>query len=197
MSNILYINPIWKDIVTMVIAWSCVIHNESLIKDLSLSDSFPLFLVTTLEKYSIWEVWCISGPWAFTLLRIITLAINAAAYTKNINLKSCHFFDLIIPKYIPIIEANPREYLIFQEKKEVIYKRGELPKWIYQWFAPKIELTDSIKYREYKEDIRVINQVFLNIPHKERIAPIYIKPPHITCPKKQTPQYPYSQEKKW
>jgi hypothetical protein len=52
------------------------------------------------------------GPGPFTLMRVVTLAINALAYTRAIRVKSCHFFDLISSPNQPIIEANPREYLI-------------------------------------------------------------------------------------
>jgi hypothetical protein len=52
-------------------------------------------------------------------MRVVTLAINAISYTRDITMKSCHFFDLISPSNQPIIEANPREYLI-REGSEVV-----------------------------------------------------------------------------
>jgi hypothetical protein len=52
-------------------------------------------------------------------MRVVTLAINALTYTRGIRVKSCHFFDLISSPNQPIIEANPREYLI-REHDEII-----------------------------------------------------------------------------
>jgi hypothetical protein len=52
-------------------------------------------------------------------MRVVTLAINALTYTRDIQVKSCHFFDLISLSHQPILEANPREYLI-REHAEVV-----------------------------------------------------------------------------
>jgi hypothetical protein len=52
-------------------------------------------------------------------MRVVTLAINTLTYTRNIEVRSCHFFDLISTINIPIIEANPREYLIRQDGEVV------------------------------------------------------------------------------
>lgn len=70
------------------------------------STDFPKLIVELVDIYNIREIWCVTGPGPFTLMRIITLSINALAYTRNIKLKSCHFFELIQIKNIPIIEAN-------------------------------------------------------------------------------------------
>lgn len=72
-------------------------------------------LVGIVDEYTINEIWCVTGPGPFTLMRVVTLAINALTYTRPIIVKSCHFFDLITSENLPIIEANPREYLIRQD----------------------------------------------------------------------------------
>lgn len=69
-------------------------------------------LVDLVDLYNVDEIFCITGPGPFTLMRVVTLAINAITYTRTIQIKSCHFFELIGNDHIPIIEANPKEYLI-------------------------------------------------------------------------------------
>ncbi len=72
-------------------------------------------LVDIVDMYSIDEIWCPRGPGPFTLMRVVTLSINALRYTKNLTTKSCHFFDLIDTEHMPIIEANAKECLIIED----------------------------------------------------------------------------------
>lgn len=72
-------------------------------------------LVDIVDMYFIEEIWCVSGPGPFTLMRVVTLSINALRYTRSLTTKSCHFFDLIDPENIAIIEANPKECLIEED----------------------------------------------------------------------------------
>lgn len=90
------------------------------------SINFPKFLVDIVDEYNIHEIWCVTGPGPFTLMRIITLSINALTYTRDIRLKSCHFFDLIQNSNTPIIEANSREYLIRENNKTIHIKKDDL-----------------------------------------------------------------------
>ena len=76
-------------------------------------------LVSIVDQYQISDIYCVTGPGPFTLMRVVTLAINALVYTRDITVKSCHFFDLISSGNTPLIEANPREYLI-REAGEVL-----------------------------------------------------------------------------
>lgn len=82
-------------------------------------------LVDLVDLYNLNEIFCITGPGPFTLMRVVTLAINAMTYTRSIQIKSCHFFELITSGNIAIIEANPKEYLIKNEN-EIINIEKEL-----------------------------------------------------------------------
>jgi hypothetical protein len=84
------------------------------VKNIDTASTFPKMLVTIVDEYKTSDIWCVTGPGPFTLMRVVTLAINTITYTRDITVKSCHFFDLISPSNQPIIEANPREYLIKQ-----------------------------------------------------------------------------------
>ena len=84
-------------------------------------------LVDIVDEYEIDEIWCVTGPGPFTLMRVVTLAINAISYTRLITVKSCHFFDLIMSGNRAIIEANPREYLIRSDSEVVSIAKALLP----------------------------------------------------------------------
>jgi hypothetical protein len=84
-------------------------------------------LVDIVDEYAIIEIWCVTGPGPFTLMRVVTLAINALTYTRNITVKSCHFFDLIGEENHPIIEPNPREYLIRDAGEVISISKDLLP----------------------------------------------------------------------
>ncbi len=94
MHTILYINPILPEITFFILQKNDVII-EKLSKNLDTAILFPKKIVDLVDLYDIQEIWCIVGPGPFTLMRIVTLAINSLKYTRNITLKSCNFFDLI------------------------------------------------------------------------------------------------------
>mgnify|MGYP003526997400 CR=1 FL=1 len=127
MNNILYINPLLEEI-TFYVFQNEKIFIETLVKNLNTANTFPKKIVDFVDLYNIQEIWCIVGPGPFTLMRIITLAINSLKYSKNITLKSCNFFDIINHEYIPIIEANKKEYIIKTNDKEIIVTKENLEK---------------------------------------------------------------------
>jgi tRNA A37 threonylcarbamoyladenosine modification protein TsaB len=118
MNTILYINPLTPRI-TLLISGEESIIERTLEKNLDTASTFPRLLVEIVDLYKIQDIYCVTGPGPFTLMRVVTLAINALAYTRDIRVKSCHFFDLITSPHQAIIEANLREYLI-REHDEVI-----------------------------------------------------------------------------
>jgi tRNA A37 threonylcarbamoyladenosine modification protein TsaB len=118
MNTTLYINSLTPEIHFMIFAREQTI-TQTLAKNLDTASTFPKMLVAIVDEYAITDIWCVTGPGPFTLMRVVTLAINAIAYTRDITVRSCHFFDLITSGNQPIIEANPREYLI-RESNEVI-----------------------------------------------------------------------------
>ncbi|NRH20594.1 hypothetical protein HOO68_00935 [Candidatus Gracilibacteria bacterium] len=183
MKTILYINPLSTEITFLIFQNDTTIIKKTLLKNLETATSFPVLLVDTVNQYEVNEIWCITGPGPFTLMRIVTLSINALRYSRDIEIKSCHFFDLITENFIPIIEANPKEYLIKKNDAVVLIPKDSLEKGNYQGIISGIFSTEDIKYIQYKEDKNNIISVFSSIPCEIRMSPIYFKTPHITCPK--------------
>ncbi len=179
---ILYINPLGKALCLKVFSpeWR-ILHEEMVVKNNDEFSFFPELLTKLTEEYVISEIWCVIWPWPFTLMRIITLAVNSVAYVKNIPLKSCHFFDLILSWDIPIIEANTREFLIrWATGNTEQIEKSKLPPWRYEWIFGEIDFTDGKTFIEYKENLNIVWKVFTNKSSETRITPLYYKPPHIT-----------------
>lgn len=179
----LYINPLPKNIKFIVLN-----ENKEILAELDTPKNndefsfFPELLTETVKKYGVTEIWCVVWPGPFTLMRIITLAINSIAYTWDIWLKSCNFFDLIKPWHIPIIEANAREHIIrvpWENTMEYIEK-GLLTPWTYEGLISKNEFTDGISFVKYTENLGNISHLFSTQEFEQRLSPIYFKPPHIT-----------------
>ncbi len=182
MNNILYINPLLNEISFLIFQNENTII-EKIDKNLNTSTAFPKKLVDLVDLYDIEEVWCVVGPWPFTLMRIITLAVNSLRYTKNITLKSCNFFDLIEWNNIGIIEANTKEYIIKKDDTISTIEKDWLLRWIYTGIISEKFSTEEIKYIQYEDDKKNIENIFSHILPEIRISPVYFKPPHITCPK--------------
>lgn len=181
--TILYINPLPKEITMTVLEKNGTIISETKkIKNTDEFSFFPELLVDTANNHTIQEIWCVCWPWAFTLMRIITLAINSIWYARNIRLKSCNFFELANhPDTIPIIEANAREYLIQEKNQMIALEKGELPPWTYQGIFTKIDFEEGKTFIEYTDTYSDIISVFEKKEPEIRLTPIYFKPPNITC----------------
>jgi hypothetical protein len=182
MNNTLYINPLTPEINFLIFVWEETI-TRTLAKNLDTASTFPKLLVALVDEYNITDIWCVTGPGPFTLMRVVTLATNAIAYTRDVTVRSCHFFDLITSGNQPIIEANPREYLIRQGGEVVSVAKWDLPEGVYEGIFPGIDSTVGEKSIQYMDNQEHITQVFANKNPETRISPIYFKPPHITCPK--------------
>ena len=182
MSNTLYINPLTPEIHLLIFEWDQIV-TKTLAKNLDTASTFPKLLSGIVDQYTITDIWCVTGPGPFTLMRVITLAINAIWYTRAISVRSCHFFDLISEYHQPIIEANPREYLIREKATIVSIAKWDLPEWIYEGIFADIDSTVRDKSIQYSEDRSNIIRVFSMREKESRISPIYFKPPHITWPK--------------
>lgn len=76
MKNILYINPLLEEINFIISVREDVIK-KTLPKNLETASTFPKMLVDLVDLYNINDIYCIVGPGPFTLMRVITLAINA------------------------------------------------------------------------------------------------------------------------
>ncbi len=182
MKTILYINPLLEEINFLIFQWENTIK-KTLPKNFNTASTFPKMLVDLVDLYSIDTIFCVTGPWPFTLMRVVTLAINAITYTRTIRIKSCHFFDLIRNGNIPIIEANTKEYLIKIGVDIINIEKELLKKWTYEWIISSNPSTENIKYIQYCDNASNLLQVFLEKIYETKIVPIYFKPPHITWPK--------------
>ncbi len=127
MKQILYINPLLPEIHFLIFQENATII-KTLPKNRDTALDFPKMLVDLVDIYKINEIFCVTGPGPFTLMRVVTLAINALSYTRNIRIKSCNFFDLITSDAIGIIEANPREYIIKESDTLISIQKEYLPK---------------------------------------------------------------------
>lgn len=184
----LFINPIGKSIDMLVIDTEkrTVIESLEIQKTGNDFEIIPAIFIDIVKKHIPSEIWCIVGPWPFTLMRIITLIINSIAYnTPHLLLKWCHFFELI-PKdnNSPILEANRHEYLIQDTHgKDMLIEKKDLPLWKYIWYIDD----DGLHwYTPYKANIHDILRIFQDKWLELRLSPLYIKAPNITLWSKKT-----------
>ena len=76
MKKILYINPLLEEIHFILLIGEEII-TKTLPKNLETASTLPKMLVDLVDLYNINDIYCIVGPGPFTLMRVITLAINA------------------------------------------------------------------------------------------------------------------------
>jgi hypothetical protein len=182
MTNTLYIDPLLPEIQFLIFQEGTTI-TKTLPKNFDTASTFPKILVDLVDIYKVNEILCVTGPGPFTLMRVVTLAINALSYTRNIRIKSCNFFDLITSNTIGIIEANTHEYLTKDKGIITSVAKDFLQKWTYEGIISWNLSTEETKYIQYKDNKNNLFHVFLDKPYEIKIAPIYFKPPHITWPK--------------
>ena len=109
----LFINPLASEIHAFIV--SDKVNSQVTLPKENIAENFPEFIARIFRENAIEEIWCIVGPGPFTMVRVVTLALNCFAYAKNIPVKGCHFFDVIDTKLSAILEINKEEYLIRRE----------------------------------------------------------------------------------
>ena len=176
----LSINPLLPEISFLVIDNGIIIDASTLEKNLNTASTFPHHIVDIIDSYPITEIWSITGPGPFTLMRIVTLSVNAVALTGKIQLKWVHFFDLIWDKYAPILEANPKECIIRKDWIDTLIARELLEDGEYMGILETKDFTEGKTFVQYSEDVSHIISIFSRAPYASRIAPLYFKAPHIT-----------------
>ena len=181
----LSINPLLPEISFIVIDKDTIVEQSSLSKDLDTASTCPRHLINIMDQYKIDEIWCIVWPGPFTLMRIITLTCNAIHLARWIKLKWCHFFDILDNNNIPIIEANPREHIVRIDNIDILKVSEELERWTYIWISNRKDFTEDITFIEYKEEIKEIQNFFLNKEYSSFLSPLYFKAPHITWSNKK------------
>lgn len=183
---LLSINPLLPEISFIIIDGYDIIEQSTITKNLDTASTFPRHVVDIMNRHKIDEVWCITGPGPFTLMRIVTLTCNAIRLTRWIKLKWCHFFDMIGWSNTPILEANPRECIIRFSWGDILIPRIELPDGIYIWILETKDFTEGKTFIQYTEDAREIIKVFQHREYIQNLSPLYFKAPHITWSNKKT-----------
>lgn len=183
---ILSINPLLPEISCIVMDNHTIVGQSTVAKNLDTASTLPRHIVDLVDKYDITEIWCVVGPGPFTLMRIVTLVCNTLAITRGVRLKSAHFFDMISPWHIAIIEANPKECIIREGSIESLRTWDTLPLWVYEWILTTKELSDDKTWIQYNENRETMEHVFAVKGYVSALSPIYFKAPHITWSSKNT-----------
>ena len=186
-NSILYINPLApsQNISILSETDSTVLETIDFAKH-DIASTLPKILGNLYKKYTIKEIWCITWPGPFTLMRVVCLAVNALTFGENITVKGCHLFTLIPVAKNAILELNKDEYLIRIWGKQEEIKKGELKDGTYTGYSTTKDFTEGQTFIEYNEDIEVIRSIFEQLPSVPRLSPLYFKPPKITWSKKST-----------
>lgn len=186
MPHAFYINPLEEEIICDVIdiANGSLIARHTLPKIGKDFETIPEFFVKIKNKYFPSEIWCITGPGPFTLMRVITLSLNGIAFLQRIKLRWSHLFDLLSasdPQRVPIIQANAQEYMIRRSKEDwdELFNIWSLPPLSYIW------VQESPIWYNYLQAMITTKQICEFFTHQNdeiRLTPLYIKPPKITIP---------------
>ena len=128
--NILYINPLWENIIYLSKINNIFESQNLTIPFLKFAENFPKILSKFVEEKNIREIWVINGPGTFTKMRVIILTINTIKISfPEIIVKSVHFFDFFkdLPEK-PLIEINAKEFLTNDNQNgEIFYDKNSLP----------------------------------------------------------------------
>lgn len=182
----LFINPVSENIEIFVLDGTEIVTQVSLPKWDDFSQ-FPEVIVWLLDKYAIEEIWCIVWPGAFTRMRIVTLTLSSLRLSRKITLKSCHFFDTV-ERWVGVLKANDREYIVqIWPSSTQMFDMSDMSKLAnddYVGYGKKNDFTEGQNFIEYTYDFPHIVSLFREKTWEERLAPIYLKDPHITWSKK-------------
>lgn len=184
--NILYINPLWENIIFLSKINNIFESQNLTIPFLEFAENFPKILSKFVEEKNIREIWVINGPGTFTKMRVIILTINTIKISfPEIIVKSVHFFDFFkdLPEK-PLIEINTKEFLTNDDQNgEIFYDKNSLPDSDYIGYSTT-ELRQTSTFKIFVDQWNEIEKIFKSKKSENFLTPIYIKPPHITHAKK-------------
>ena len=184
--NILYINPLWENIIFLSKINNIFESQNLTIPFLEFAENFPKILSNFVEEKNIREIWVINGPGTFTKMRVIILTINTIKISfPEIIVKSVHFFDFFkdLPEK-PLIEINTKEFLTNDDQNgEIFYDKNSLPDNDYIGYSTT-ELRQTSTFKNFVDQWNEIEKIFKSKKSENFLTPIYIKPPHITHAKK-------------
>lgn len=191
MKKILYINTLGSNLVFIKKLESWIEKQDFSLSFSEFAEQFPTLLVNIFQEHMFDEIWTIHGPWPFTRMRIVSLAINSIKFSyPQIALRSISFEKLFSQKnIIPILDANNREYWTYQNWEEKFFEKNSLPHGDYCWFLTPssigvIDICRPSTFIEYSDSWDFIENIFSHEPSIPYIQPTYIKPPHITNARK-------------
>lgn len=184
--NILYINPLWENIIFLSKINNIFESQNLTIPFLEFAENFPKILSKFVEEKNIREIWVINGPGTFTKMRVIILTINTIkiSFPETI-VKSVHFFDFFkdLPEK-PLIEINAKEFLTNDDQNgEIFYDKNSLPDSDYIGYSTT-EVRQTSTFKNFVDQWNEIEKIFKSKKSENFLTPIYIKPPHITHAKK-------------
>lgn len=184
--NILYINPIFDGVEIIEYIDNFANRSTISIPFLQFAENFPKEITKIFEWKHFDEIWIVSGPWAFTQMRIITLSVNALKFSSpKTILKSTNYFDICrsTVDQLSIIEANANEFLVkLLNWEEKFIKKSEIGEENYHWFiSSKSEKPKN--FSNFLLNFDTISTIFDTISPQDFVSPIYIKAPHITWQK--------------
>jgi tRNA A37 threonylcarbamoyladenosine modification protein TsaB len=78
----LSINPLLPEISCIVIDGDAIIEQSTLTKNLETASTFPRHIIDIMNRHTIDEIWCVTGPGPFTMMRIVTLTCNAIGLAR-------------------------------------------------------------------------------------------------------------------
>ena len=184
--NILYINPLWENIIFLSKINNIFESQNLIIPFLKFAENFPKILSKFVEEKNIREIWVINGPGTFTKMRVIILTINTIKMSfPEIIVKSVHFFDFFkdLPEK-PLIEINAKEFLTNDDQNvEIFYDKNSLPDSHYIGYSTT-ELLQTSTFKNFVDQWNEIEKIFKSKKSENFLTPNYIKPPHITHAKK-------------
>lgn len=149
-------------------------------------EQIPETILSLIDTFDIHDILVVTGPGAFTRMRILTLTLNTLTFTRDIRLKPLHFFDLMDPNTTRVLRMNPSEWLIRSpgdEADRVIDQDGLMAiTGTLSGIGVKNDFAEgqlSVEYQHNWENIRSLTHETVT---SHRLSPLYLKAPKITLP---------------
>ncbi len=130
---------------------------------------------SSLDYFDLENIVLVNGPWSFTWVRTIILAVNSINFIIKKSLTPISYFDLF--KDFPIVKASSRRDCFFKKDKNSpieIITNEEIEKNYKKAFWEAnlwIEIFENIDYYD------IINNIELK--NLDKVEPLYIKKPNI------------------
>lgn len=123
----------------------------------------------------------VNGPWSFTWVRTVVLAINTINFITKKSITPISYFDLFDD--FPIIKSSSKRDSFFKKDKNSdieIWENEKIKKFLeekniktlyWEWQIENLEILENIKYCD------IINKI--DLKDFKRVEALYIKKPNI------------------